>query len=153
MKLISHVSVFLFFRAYCDRARLHITKHIIWAALIDCMLSYLTCHVKLSLLRATTTSSQLVPPHWQKVETDLHKYLLTLEGFKDWKQLVLHVVPPTLHTACIQMGMDVRHRWCLVENVLLVILFMLLSNRETRLLICPTSLTQSGTDPHKYLLT
>jgi hypothetical protein len=66
---------------------------------------------------------------------------------------MIHAAPPALHTACVQMGTGMRRSWCPVENVLFAIFFMLLSKRETRLPISPTSLTQSGIDPQKYLLT
>jgi hypothetical protein len=72
------------------------------------------------------------------------------EGFEYRKQHVLHTTPPWLHAACVQMGMGVRPRRGPVENFLLAVFIMLLGNRETRLLISPTSLAQSGTDPHKY---
>jgi hypothetical protein len=85
--------------------------------------------------------------------TDLHEYLLTSEGFKDKKQLVLHAAPPALHAACVQMGTSMRHRWRPMENLLLAIFFMLLSKRETRISISTTSLVQNGTDTRKYLLT
>jgi hypothetical protein len=38
--------IFFFFRVYYDRAHLHITEHILWAASIDGMLSHLAHHVK-----------------------------------------------------------------------------------------------------------
>jgi hypothetical protein len=63
------------------------------------------------------------------------------------------MAPLALHVACVQMGTGMRRRWHPVENVLVAIFFMLLSKRETRLPISLTSLAQSGTDPHKYLLT
>jgi hypothetical protein len=66
---------------------------------------------------------------------------------------MVHTASPVLHAACVQTGMSVRHGWRPMENILLAIFFMLLSKRETCLLITPTSLAQSGADPHKYLLT
>jgi hypothetical protein len=80
--------------------------------------------------------------------TDPHKYLLTSNSFKDQKQLGLHAASPALHTACVQMGKGLWRRWRPVKNVLLAIFFMLLSKRGTCLPISPTSLAQSGIDPH-----
>jgi hypothetical protein len=72
------------------------------------------------------------------------------EGFKDRKQLVLDATPPGLHVACVQTSTGVRPRRDPVENFLLTVFFMLLSKRDMCLPINPTSLAQSGTDPHKY---
>jgi hypothetical protein len=47
------------------------------------------------------------------------------------------------------MGTSVQRRWHPVEKVLFTIFFMLLSKREMHVLISPTSLAPSGTDPHK----